>query len=302
MAEPATTRSHVELRNRAKRDEWRCTVLRYVEMPDGSLEQQEIPLTPEEFLDPQIGDTMVQGRLHITAVYFLFGMLTRRFQNRPDVAVLCDLKHLMGPRRGPAPDISVVMGVPDLAIDIESYDLRSGDNVPPSLIIEVVSPSDSRIRRTDEVTKVELYERIGVREYLLLDLPRRGNRRRLSWHGHRLDRRGRYARIEPDLRGRIHSETTGLVFGADPTESWIEIFDARTGQRLLTSDEEAEEGRRRAEQAVKQAEQAVKQAEGSARRAKEAARRAEEEAKARREAEAENVRLREELARLRGEV
>ncbi len=295
MAEPARSRTS---RNRAKRDEWRCTVLRYVEMPDGILEQQEIPLTPEEFLDPQIGDTMLQGRLHIVAVFFLFGMLTRRFQNRPDVAVLCDLKHLMGPRRGPAPDISVVMGVPDLAIDIESYDLRTGDNVPPSLIIEVVSPSDSRIRRTDEVTKVELYERIGVREYLLLDLPRRGNRRRLSWHGHRLDRRGRYARIAPDLRGRIHSETTGLVFGADPTESWIEIFDARTGQRLLTSDEEAEESRRRAEQA----EQAVKQAEGAARRAKEAARRAEEEAKARQEAEAEVARLREELARLRGEA
>jgi Uma2 family endonuclease len=250
-------------------------------MPDGSVEQQEIPLTPEEFLDPQIGDTMVQGRLHITAVHFLYEMLTRRFQNRPDVAVLSDLKHLMGPRRGPAPDISILMGVPDLAIDIESYDLRTGGNIPPSLIIEVVSPSDSRIRRTDQVTKVELYERIGVREYLLLDLPRRGNRRRMGWHGHRLDRRGRYARIAPDLRGRIHSETTGLVFGTDPTESWIEMLDARTGERLLTAAEEAEAGHKRAEQ------QAI---------------RAEQQAKARQEAESEVARLREELARLRGEA
>jgi Uma2 family endonuclease len=289
MAEPATQPTvEPQSRVRKKRDEWRCTLLRYVEMPDGSLEQQEIPLTPEEFLDPQIGDTMVQGRFHIVAVHFLFEMLTRRFRDRPDVAVLSDLKHLMGPRRGPAPDISIVMGVPDLAIDIESYDLRTGGNVPPSLIIEVVSPSDSRIRRTDEVTKVELYERIGVHEYLLLDLPRRANRRRLGWRGHRLDRHGQYVRIEPDFRGRVHSETTGLVFGADSTESWIEILDARTGERLLTPAEEAEESRKRAEQATS--------------RAEEAARRAEQEAKARQEAEAEVTRLREELARLRGEA
>lgn len=235
----------MEPRTRPKRDDWRCTVLRHVEMPDGSLELQELPLTPEEFLDPQIGDTMVQGRHHIVAVFFLFEMLTRRFRNRQDVAVLSDLKHLMGPRRGPAPDISVLMGVPDLPFDIESYDLRTG-GVPPSLIIEVVSPSDSRIRRTDEVTKVDLYERIGVREYLLLDLPRRGNRRRMGWRGYRLDRRGRYHRIEPDYRGRIASETTGLLFGTDPTETWIEILDARTGKHLLTPAEE-EEGRKQSE-------------------------------------------------------
>ncbi|MES1245192.1 MAG: Uma2 family endonuclease [Acidobacteriota bacterium] len=264
MAEPARHRPAVEpqTRSRRKGDEWRCTLLRYVEQPDGSLELVEIPLTPEEFLDPQIGDTMVQGRHHIVAVHFLYEMLTRWFRNRPDVAVLSDLKHLMGPRRGPAPDISILMGVPDLAIDIESYDLRTGA-VAPSLIVEVVSPSDSRIRRTDEVTKVELYERLGVREYLLLDLPRRRNRRRLGWQGYRLDRTGRYARIEPDLRGRIPSETTGLLFGADPTESWIEIRDARTSERLLTPVEMEEECRR---------------------------------------TEAETARLREELARLRGEA
>ncbi|HEX3128290.1 MAG TPA: Uma2 family endonuclease [Thermoanaerobaculia bacterium] len=271
MAEPSRTRSTAEPigpRSRVKRDNWRCTLLRYVEMPDGSLEIQEMPLTPEEFLDPQIGDTMVQGRHHIDAVLFLFEMLKRWFRSRKDVAVLSDLKHLMGPRRGPAPDISILMGVPDLAPDIESYDLRTG-GIPPSLIIEVVSPSDTRIRRTDEVTKVELYQQIGVREYLLLDLPRPGNRRRMNWRGYRLDQKGRYIPIEPDLRGRIHSETTNLLFGTDPNEMWMEILDARTGERLLTPAEE-EEGRKR-------------------------------EAKARQQAEAEVARLRKELARLRGE-
>lgn len=278
MTEPSRTRSTAEPtgpRLRVKRDNWRCTLLRYVEMPDGSLEQQEMPLTPEEFLDPQIGDTMVQGRHHVDAVLFLFEMLKRWFRIRKDVAVLSDLKHLMGPRRGPAPDISILMGVPDLAPDIESYDLRTG-STPPSLIIEVVSPSDSRIRRTDEVTKVGLYQRIGVREYLLLDLPRQGNRRRMNWRGHRLDRHGQYAPIKPDLRGRIHSETTNLLFGTDPSETWIEILDARTGERLLTP-AEVEEGQRREARARQEAEQQAT------------------------EAKAEAARLREELERLRGE-
>jgi Uma2 family endonuclease len=264
-----------------KRDSWRCTLLRYVEMPDGSLEQQEMPLTPEEFLDPQFGDTLLQGRLHTVAVYFLFEMLMRRLRDRKDVAVLSDLKHLMEPHRGPAPDISVIAGVSDLDPELEIYDVRA-EGVAPSLIIEVLSPSDSQIRRTDEVTKVALYERIGVREYLLLDLPRRGNRRRLGWMGYRMDHRGRYVRIKPDLRGRLHSETTGLLFGANPTESWIEILDARTGERLLTPAEE-EEGRKREEKARQAAEQ-----------------RAWQEIKACEEAEAEIARLREELARLRG--
>lgn len=247
-----------------------------------------MPLTPEEFLDPQVGDTMVQGRPHIVAVLFLYEMLMRRFRNRQDVAVLSDLKHLMGPRRGPAPDISILMGVTNLDPEIESYDLRTG-GVPPSLIIEVISPSDSRIRRVDEITKVDLYERIGVREYLLMDLPRRGNRRRLGWRGYRLGPTGRYAPIQPDLRGRIHSETTGLLFGADPTESWIEIADARTGERLLSSVEE-EEAHRRSEEG--------RRLEAKAREAAE--HRVEQEAKARQTAEAEVARLREELARLRG--
>jgi Uma2 family endonuclease len=302
MAEPDRNRPTVEARPRVRRkpDEWRCTLLRYVELPDGRMELQETPLTPEDFLDPQVGDTMVQGRPHIVAVSFLYDLLMRRFRNRADVVVLSDLKHLMGPRRGPAPDVSVIMGLKESDPEMESYDVRAV-GVAPSLIIEVVSPSDRRIRRVDEVEKVELYERLGVREYLLLDLPRRANRRRLGWRGYRLDGRlggaPRYAPIEPDARGRLHSETTGLFFGADPTGTWAELTDARTGERLLSSVEE-EEGRRQAEEGRRQAEAGLRQAKESLRQAEEGRRL---EAKARENAEAEVVRLREELIRFRGE-
>lgn len=268
MAEPARNRQTV-----ADPDEWPSTLLRYVERPDGRMELRETPLTPEDFLDPQVGDTMVQGRQHNLAVLFLFELLARWFQDRTDVLVLSDLKHLMAPRRGPAPDVSVLMDLAeDFDRDIESYDVRTG--IAPSLIIEVVSPSDRRIRKVDEVDKVDLYERIGVREYLLHDLPRKRNGWKAGWQGYRLGMSGRYVRIEPDGQGRLFSETTGLLFGVNPEESWAEVVDAKTGQRLLSPSEE-QEGRLRAEEALRR------------------------ETEARKATEAEVTRLREELARLR---
>jgi Uma2 family endonuclease len=302
MAEPARNRPIVDDVDAFEDpDEWMCTLLRYVEGPDGRMELQETPLTPEDFLDPQVGDTMVQGRLHNTAAVFLYDLLVRWFRHRPDVDVLHDLKHLMAPRRGPAPDVSVLMGLKEIERDITSYDLRT-TGIPPSLIIEVVSPSDRRIRKVDEEDKVELYERLGVREYLLLDLPRKRNGWKVVWRGYRLDGSGCYAPIEPDDRGRLRSETAGLFFGADPAGKWIELVDAETGVRLLSSVEE-EEGRLRAEEALRR-ETARQRREVKARRAAEQAckaaeQRAAQEAEARKSAEAEIGRLREELKRIR---
>jgi hypothetical protein len=150
--------------------------------------------------------------------------------------------------------------------DIESYDVRAG--IPPSLIIEVVSPSDRRIRKVDEVEKVNLYERLGVREYLLHDLPRKRNGWRAGWRGYCLDKADRYTPIEPDAQGRLLSETVGLLFGANPAGNWAEVVAEETGERLL-SPVEIEEALLR-------------------------------EIKSRQTAEAEVARLREELARLRG--
>ena len=133
----------------------------------------------------------------------------------------------------------------------------------------------ARIREVDEKTKPGLYERIGVREYLLLDLPRRANGWRVRWAGYRMDEAGRYQPIEPDAQARLFSETTGLLFGSNAAGDWAELIDAGTGQRLLSSLEE-QEGRLRAEEALRQ------------------------ETERRRAAEAEAARLRKELTRLRG--
>lgn len=213
-------------------EEWTNTLLRYVEGADGELELREIPLTPEEFLDPQIGDTMVQGNPHVEAAVFLYELLNRRLRSRPGMLVTHDLKHLIAPRLGPAPDVSVIRGLAQVDRTIESYDIRTSP--PPCLIIEVVSPGDSRVRQVDEVTKVEIYERIGVEEYLLLDLPRRGNGWRHRFRGYRLNAAGRYAPIQPDAQGRLLAETIGILFGVDQAKDQVQLFDAATGERLLS--------------------------------------------------------------------
>lgn len=201
------------------------------------MELLELPLTPELFLDPQIDDKMVQGFPHVRVIFTLYELISRHLSSEPGTYVFSDLKHLIGPGLGPAPDISVVRGLAPER-DFESYDLRS--EVPPCFVIEVVSPSDARIRRTDEVDKVRIYEKVGIAEYLLVDLPRRANSHRFQLKGYRLCPDGRYQPMQPDGQGRFASATIGLTFGVSPDGDRIHVFDLKTGERLLNGIEQAE--------------------------------------------------------------
>lgn len=201
------------------------------------MELLELPLTPELFLDPQLGDKILQGSRHFRAIFSLYELISRHFSSEPGTYVFSDLKHLIGPGLGPAPDISVVRGLaPDR--DFESYDLRS--EVPPCFVIEVVSPSDARIRRTDEVDKVKVYEKVGIEEYLLVDLPRRANGHRFQLKGYRMGPDRRYLPMQPDAQGRFASETTGLAFEISPDGDRIYVFKLKTGERLLADAEQEE--------------------------------------------------------------
>lgn len=234
-------------------DESSGTVLlqRWIERPGGRMELLEIPLTPAVFLDPQLEDIMVQGRPHGRVRHYLVDLLERHFHGQRDVMVLDDLKHLLGPGLpGPAPDVSIVRGAQDPDPELESFDVVK-QGVVPCLVIEIVSPFDARIRRTDEVDKVKLYERVGILEYLLVDMPRRATGHRFRLKAYRLSSDRRYALIEPDDQGCILSQTTGLRFGVSAAGDRIDIFDVRTGERLLSALEE-EEGRK-AEKAAREA-------------------------------------------------
>ncbi|HYO12710.1 MAG TPA: Uma2 family endonuclease, partial [Thermoanaerobaculia bacterium] len=182
----------------------------------------------------------------------------------------------------PSPAVTVVLNA--RPGDRSSFSVAE-EGVRPDLIIEIVSPSKAEIRKVDEEDKVWVYSEAGIPEYILLYLPRPKKGGLILPVGYRLVSRGKYRPIEPDAQGRIFSETTRLWFAPGKR---IQVFDDRTGERLLYSDEE-EAGRKVAEEkAAREAERATREAD---------ARRAAEEKAAAVEAEA-NL-LREELKRLK---
>ena len=148
------------------------------------------------------------------------------------------------------------------------------EGVLPCLVIEVISDSDPRLRRTDLVTKVKVYQEARIPEYLAVDPPSFVTRERFDLILYRLDTEGRYQGVAPDAQGRLLSETTGVLFAVSSEGDRVLLFDAATGERLLTSTEE-EAARREAEVLARS------------------------EVQARQEAEAEVARLRAELDRLK---
>lgn len=275
MAEPVrnTRNSRPDTPKQRRSDkEPGITILRWVERPDGTMEHVELPMTPELFLNPQVGDKMTQGRRHYDTVHEIADLLNRYFTSAADVIVFGDAKHRFEPGLAePGPDISVVRGIQRKGEDRESFN-ASKEGVIPCFILEIVSPLDSRIRKTDLVAKVNLYEHVGISEYLIVDSTLRDRRFRLI--GYRLDGFGRYRPIEPDADGRFFSESLGLWFQVSADGERVLIFDP-SGRRLLTSIEEQIRADREAE-----------------------ARRAAEERAA--NAEVEIARLKAEIERLRG--
>ncbi len=216
------------------------------------------------------------------------------FFPRPEYLVVFDVQHLLG--RGlpkPSPDVSVIRGAPKSAWGEESFDVVK-QGVVPSLIVEMLSPMSRRIREVDENDKVQIYQRVGVAEYLLVELPRDPSGR-LGLIGYRLDSAGVYQRIVPDEQGRLLCKATGLWFSLSPEGDQLVIRDVATGTLLPSVEEGAAERKRAILEAAREA--AARQAAEGQATAEAAARQAAEEKAAM--AETEISRLRAEIERLR---
>ncbi len=247
MGEPAWKTPPGESGEPYEDDSGTVLLQRWVERPDGRFELREWPPTLEDYLDPQLEDKLIQGKLHALVRRTLADILYRHFRPDEEMLVLEDCKVLLGPGfPGPGPDVSVIRGARYPDADFDSYDVVK-QGALPCLLIEVISPKDRRIREMDEVDKKDLYERAGILEYLLLDLPRRATGRHFRVRGYRLGLGRRYQPIEPGKDGRLLSETTGLRFGVPLDGQWIEVFVDATGERLPTSWEAEEKGAREAE-------------------------------------------------------
>ena len=269
------------------------TLLRWVKGPEGRRELLELPLTRELFLDPQLGDTMVQGEWHDITAHEIAGILRNHFRPYPDARVFHDMKHYLVPGRpAPSPDVSVIRGLRPKRRRT-TFRVKS-EGVRPSLILEVVSPG-AEARRGDLEDKVELYQAARIPEYLIVDSPSGLTGLPFLLLGYRLDASGRYQPIRPDAEGRFLSETTGISFQVSPDGQRIFLFEDSTGRRLLNLTEQEERADREAEKAIREA-NARQAAERNVIREAEARRAAEEEAS---QTRAELARLREELERLR---
>jgi Uma2 family endonuclease len=244
--------------------------------PDGTITYDWIPLTQADFLNPQLGDKMVQSDPHIKLVISLYNRFDDRYRKQPTVGVFSDLKMLWGipDLTEPAPDLAIVFGLNEKLKNRSSFNVVE-EGVRPSLVVEVMSAKYPG----DDTVKVRVYRRVGIQEYILIN-PHFEKDGDFELFGYRLVN-DRYRRIKPDAQGRLLSMTTGVWFALDETKHGLVLTDALTGERLLTEEEEQE---------VRLAAEA--RAEAEAQRAEAEAQRAEAERRRAEGAEAEVARLR----------
>jgi Uma2 family endonuclease len=246
-------------------------------LPGGSVRYLDIPLTPEDFLDPQEGDQMPQGPEHGKIAADIYGKLQKYYRNSPDTAVFFDVKMRWGipGLKEPFPDISVVPGIRETENLGASFDVKK-HGTRPCLIVEIVSPRYAE----GDTAKADIYEQAGVQEYIIVNPHTENTAIPFELTGYRLVR-GKYRKIFPDSEGQLLSKTTGLLFGIEPEGRQIALTDSISGEKLLSNKEEIN----------------ARILEAEAREKAEA--RAEQEARARENAEAEILRLKAELARLK---
>ncbi len=197
-----------------------------------------------------------------------------------------------------APDIAVIEGEIDRSRIERAVKLRElGGRL--IFALEVVSTSEKAIEDKDVKVNLERYAREKVRDYFTVYPIVESQVKDLV--GRRL-KKGSYVEIAPDAQQRVYSKELDLFFQIDADSNELVAIDARTGQRLLISDEEeagrkkAEAGRKKAEAALDVAEAALDVAEAARRqeaevrrqaeqRSEQEAQRAEQEAEARHRAE-----------------
>lgn len=212
---------------------------RWVQKPDGRFELLVRPATREDILFPQLEDKILQGEPHARFRTQLADLLGRRFHPALVLEDVC-IRDLGPGLPAPSPDVTIILKA--RPGDRSSFSVAE-EGVRPDLVLEIVSPSTREIRKVDEEDKVWVYSQAGIPEYILLYLPRPSRGGPIRPVGYRLASRGQYRPIEPDEQGRVFSETTRLWFAPGQR---VQVYDDRTGERLLYSDEE-EAGRKAAE-------------------------------------------------------
>ncbi|MBI3973585.1 MAG: Uma2 family endonuclease, partial [Chloroflexi bacterium] len=178
-----------------------------------------------------------------------------------------------------APDVFVVFGVG--THPRRTYKVWEEGKFP-DVVIEIAS---EWTYRQDIGAKVDVYERLGAREYFLYDPS--GELLRPQLQGYRLIA-DRFQRLEPGPEGALRSEVLGLELRL--RDGWLRLWDPVDRTWLPTPDEDRA-ARQQAEAQARQAEAQARQAEAQVI----------EERAARQWAEARAAALEAELARMRAQ-
>jgi Uma2 family endonuclease len=193
---------------------------------------------PGTIVDPLYPDSDGQpmGETHfdVLAIVHLFEALDHFFRNRADVFVGADILMYYeqgNPSACKAPDVLVAKGTRG------KHPRRSfrvwEEGVAPAVIFEV---SSEKTRFEDDTVKPRVYADLGVSEYFVFDPE--GGPLKPALNGFRLIDRV-YQPLTSDADGRISSDELGLVLV--PECPLLRLVDSRTGRRLLTYSEQADE-------------------------------------------------------------
>jgi colicin import membrane protein len=244
--------------------------------PDNPHHFEQVPLTLDDVLHPEVGDFIVHSDRHETDRMYLTAVLRARLEPSRRAIVLSDVRIAwdLPDLRAHGPDVMVIPGVRKRR-NWSTFEVAV-ERARPALIIEIVSPD---ARENDVVIKVEQYARAGVAQYVIVDDTGRGGVRRLRLLDYRLE--GTVYRLqEPDADGRVHLALADVWLGI--RRDHVVCYDA-AGREIgdyVTVVRQAAKAEARAKQAATRAKEAA------ARARQEAAARAEAEERARQEAAA----------------
>jgi Uma2 family endonuclease len=225
-----------------------------------------MPLKCEEEVEYPISDgkPMAESPTHLLEMLYLIAALRRRYRSEPDVYAIGNMLFYYregDPRSVISPDVFVVKGIPDRRRDI----FQLWKERAPCFVMEITSKST---RRVDLRLKKDLYQWMGVEEYILHDP--RGEYLDPPLQGYRLVD-GRYQPMVASPDGSLVSRTTGLRLLRDGEH--LCLIDLESGEMLPTYDEmgdeleEALEEIRLKDEALQQKDEALLAAEERARAA-----------------------------------
>ncbi len=208
---------------------------RYVRIvrPDGTEELDQVPLTLEDVLHPEVGDVIVESDPHDSDRGYLKAVSKTRLVDDSAAVVLSDCQvdfNLRGVKPL-CPDLAVFFGV-RRRIAWSRFNVAE-EGARPMLVVEVTSPET---RSNDIGIKVQYYRRAGVPWYVIADVTvEKGAERRIDFIVYNLRGR-RYHRVAPNEQGRVWLEPVNLWLGQtrDPQGGFMRLacYDPETGAEV----------------------------------------------------------------------